>query len=77
MQNVGLVYNQLVTMVVVKMWYTKFVNNFYVVVQICITLIPLCRLRNNAQYLFFAFSLANSVLFANFVTVVKFTAVKF
>ena len=34
MQNIGLVYNQLVTMVVVKMWYTKFVNIFHVAVQI-------------------------------------------
>lgn len=41
MQNILLVYNQLVTIVAVKMWYTKIVNNFHVVVHICITLIPL------------------------------------
>ena len=33
--------------------------------------------ENNPKYLFIAFTLANSVLFANFATVVKFTAVKF
>lgn len=27
--------------VLVEMWYTKFVNNFHMVVQICMTLIPL------------------------------------
>ena len=41
MQNNKSIDNQSVTESVVEMWYTKFVNNFHVVVHICITLIPL------------------------------------
>ena len=47
-KNFEFIDNQLVAESVVEMWYTTFVNNFYVTVQICIIVLrQCCFFKNN------------------------------
>ena len=61
----------------VEIWYTKFVNNFHVAVQICTIEISLWRLRDNSQISLYCLYSFEFEPITNFATVVIFTAVKF